>query len=84
MVQPSVQIAELAVEVGGEPVRGRDNDAELTQRPDAQADRVGETGPVGQAEHLHRGRIGTLQDGGAQPLDHLILLVRLLKASQAV
>ena len=68
-VQPPVQIAELAVELGGEPVRRRDGDAELTQRLDAKPDRLRETVPVGQAAHLHRRRGRALHRGGRQPLD---------------
>jgi hypothetical protein len=35
VVQPPVQEVELVVELGGEPVRGRDGDAELAQRVQA-------------------------------------------------
>ena len=49
VVQPPVQMVELVVELGGEPVRRRDGDAELAQRLDAQLDRLGEAVPVGQA-----------------------------------
>ena len=74
---------ELVVELGGEPVRRRDGDAELAQRLQAQPDRLRETVPVGQAAHLHRRRVRALQGGGAQPLDGAVLLVRLVQAPDA-
>ncbi len=45
-------MVELVVQLDGEPIRGRDGDAELTQRLDAQTDRLHETVPEGEAAHL--------------------------------
>ena len=47
LVQPLVQAVELAVEFGGEPVRGRDGDAEFTQRLQAEPERLGDDGSGG-------------------------------------
>ena len=61
VVQPPVQVVELVVELGGEPVGGRDGDAAAraaTRMP--RADRLGEAVPVGQAAHLHRRRVRAL------------------------
>src|SRR6476660_6587052 len=52
VVQPPVQMVELVVQLASEPVRGRDGDAELTQRLDAQTDRLHKTVPEGEAAHL--------------------------------
>jgi hypothetical protein len=43
-------MVELVVQLDGEPIRGRDSDAELTH--DAQTDRLHKTVPEGEAAHL--------------------------------
>ena len=69
VVQPPVQVLDLGVELGREPVGGRDGDAEVAQRRQAEGDRVGEAVAVGQAADLHRRRVRALQRGRAQLLD---------------
>jgi hypothetical protein len=64
VVQPLVQIAEPVVKLDGQPVRGRDGDAEFTQRLQAEPQRLRITGPVGHAAHLHRRRVRAVRRGG--------------------
>ena len=61
VVQPPVQVAELAVQLGGKQVSGRHGDAELTQRVQPEAERFRKTVPLGQAAHLHPRRVRTVQ-----------------------
>jgi hypothetical protein len=55
---------ELVAQLAGEPVRGRDGDAELTQRLDAQTDRLHQTVPESETAHLQ------VRCGPELPWDH--------------
>jgi hypothetical protein len=83
VIDPLVQVTDLVFDLGRRRV-GRDGDAELTQQADAEGDGVGEVVAVGQAVHLHRGRVGPLHRGGMQVLDGPVFLVGLLEPAHAV
>jgi hypothetical protein len=84
VVEPPVQVLELPVEIRGPLVRHRHGDAERAQRLDGQADRLREPLPMAEAAHLQVPRVGARHHAGAQLLDRLILLIRLLQTSHAV
>jgi hypothetical protein len=83
VVQPPVQMLDLALDLGGGPIR-RDADAQFAQQSDAQLDGVAEPVPVGQAAHLYRSRVRALRGGGTEALDRPVVHLRLLQAPQAV
>ena len=82
-LEPTVEVLELRVDIGGASVR-RQVDPERPQRVRAELERLGNPLPVREAVHLHRRGIGALQRRGGEALDHEVLGVRLIQTRQAV